>query len=183
MRSTILPVFLCLIVGCSGNSGIEGTVLNRDNSPVSGLTVLVRQKDPVEGYERSEGTTNEQGVFRFDSLFPDAEYEVSLEEGNEPASIPVTRTVRSGPAGHVRILSEPFVFSGPEGYQVTREIEAPFSFSLFGVLLNPGSSMERESIVFNEPSCPVEIAGRTLKIGFEDRRFRRRHAHDSEHGA
>lgn len=51
-------------------------------------------------------------------------------------------------------------------YAVARAPDAPFAFtSIFGGTFNKGSSLIRESIVLNDPDCPVQIA--TVSTRFE----------------
>jgi hypothetical protein len=57
-------------------------------------------------------------------------------------------------------------------YEISRNPDGPFSFSISGVALNEGSSLVRESILFNEPSSPVKISSHSTKIIYTDRTFR-----------
>ena len=55
-------------------------------------------------------------------------------------------------------------FARAGDYNISRSPDGPFSFSISGVDLNPGSTMQRESVLFNEPSCPVQITSLSLAI-------------------
>jgi len=56
-------------------------------------------------------------------------------------------------------------------YDVKRESDGPFAFKLFGVELNKGSSLQRESVLFNDPSCPVQFSQNSMKFDYSDRRL------------
>ncbi len=56
-------------------------------------------------------------------------------------------------------------------YQIAREPDGPFKFKMYGVELNPGSGLIRESIVFNDPTCPVQVSKNSMSFGYADRRF------------
>ncbi len=57
-------------------------------------------------------------------------------------------------------------------YEISRQSDGPFSFSISGVKINEGSSLVRESILFNEPSSPVNIDSHSTSIIYADRGFR-----------
>ncbi|WP_069133225.1 hypothetical protein [Rhodohalobacter halophilus] len=57
-------------------------------------------------------------------------------------------------------------------YEISREADSPFSFSIRGVELNEGSSLDRESILLNDPSSPVQITSHSMNITYVDRGFR-----------
>ena len=57
-------------------------------------------------------------------------------------------------------------------YVAVRAPDGPFSFKILGVELNEGSSMQREGIVLNIVSCPVEITNSSLTFDYADRRFK-----------
>ena len=56
-------------------------------------------------------------------------------------------------------------------YSINRYEDGPFSFSLNNITFNEGSSLMREGILFNEPTCPVKIEYRGMRILYEDRSF------------
>jgi hypothetical protein len=56
-------------------------------------------------------------------------------------------------------------------YDVKRELEGPFSFKMIGVEFNKGSSLQRESVLFNDPSCPVQLAKNAMAFNYADRHF------------
>lgn len=59
--------------------------------------------------------------------------------------------------------------AGP--YEITRVPDGPFKFQVYGVELNAGSSLNRESIVFNDPTCPVQVSKNSMSFTYADRRF------------
>ena len=67
---------------------------------------------------------------------------------------------------------EPSESESAQEYEITRSTDGPFSFSVFGVAQNEGSTMQRESIVLNAPDCPIRFVSASMSFDFEDRRFR-----------
>lgn len=59
-----------------------------------------------------------------------------------------------------------------QNYEIERASDGPFSFSISGVKINEGSTLTRESILFNDPSSPVEIKSHSMEIIYKDRGFR-----------
>jgi hypothetical protein len=57
-------------------------------------------------------------------------------------------------------------------YKIDRQPDGPFAFTISGVKLNEESTLTRESILFNEPTCPVSVDSHTTKISYKDRGFR-----------
>lgn len=64
------------------------------------------------------------------------------------------------------------VFALAADYQIDRHSDGPFTFTISGVQINEGSTLERENILFNDPQCPVEVISHTTKITYKDRGFR-----------
>lgn len=56
-------------------------------------------------------------------------------------------------------------------YQVSRGADGPFAVTIMGVKINQGSSLQRESIVLNDPECPLTITSASLGFDYADRRF------------
>lgn len=66
-----------------------------------------------------------------------------------------------------------FIVSGTaSAHDITRQSDGPFSFSISGITINEGSSLERESILFNDPNSPVQIRSHSMEITYQDRNFR-----------
>ncbi len=66
-----------------------------------------------------------------------------------------------------------FIISGTaSAYEITRQSDGPFSFSISGITINKGSSLERESILFNDPNSPVQLQSHSMEIAYQDRSFR-----------
>ena len=57
-------------------------------------------------------------------------------------------------------------------YNIDRQQDGPFAFIIAGVKINEGSSLIRESVSFNDPTCPVNIRSHTTRIIYKDRGFR-----------
>lgn len=56
-------------------------------------------------------------------------------------------------------------------YEIKRESEGPFTFKMFGVEMNKGSSLQRESVLFNDPSCPLQLSKNGMTFEYKDRRL------------
>lgn len=73
-------------------------------------------------------------------------------------------------------VQQPVAAAEPEepepGYEIERKSDGPFEFSISGVKINKGSSLKRESVLFNDPASPVQITSHTTSIKFKDRGFR-----------
>ncbi len=54
-------------------------------------------------------------------------------------------------------------------YEIKRDVEGPYAFKLFGVEFNKGSSLQRESVLFNDPSCPIQLVANSMTWGYVDR--------------
>jgi hypothetical protein len=59
---------------------LEGKVVNGREQPFANIKVVVKQVKPVKGYEKFETTTGADGMYRFEKLFPDSEYDLTLHE-------------------------------------------------------------------------------------------------------
>ncbi|UTF58767.1 hypothetical protein [Gilvimarinus sp. DA14] len=59
-----------------------------------------------------------------------------------------------------------------QSYEIERMEDGPFSFSISGVTVNEGSALIRESILFNDPTSPVELNSHSTEIVYKDRSFR-----------
>lgn len=56
-------------------------------------------------------------------------------------------------------------------YEISREIDAPFSFRFLGITLNEGSTLQREAILFNDPAAPAQLTSSKSSFEYRDRRF------------
>ena len=56
-------------------------------------------------------------------------------------------------------------------YNIERQPDGPFAFTLLGMKINEGSTLTRESILFNDPTCPVKILSHTTEIIFTSRDY------------
>ncbi|OOG24249.1 hypothetical protein B1C78_09185 [Thioalkalivibrio denitrificans] len=59
-----------------------------------------------------------------------------------------------------------------QAYEISRHSDGSFNLTISGIAINSGSSLERESILFNDPSSPVQIRSHATAIAYQDRAFR-----------
>lgn len=57
-------------------------------------------------------------------------------------------------------------------YEISHTPDGPFAARISGVMINEGSTLQRESILLNVPSSPVRIHAAELSFSYRDRRFR-----------
>ncbi len=57
-------------------------------------------------------------------------------------------------------------------YDIERQHDGPFSFSIQGVQVNEGSTLQRESILFNDPTSPITLLSHSINFSYADRAFR-----------
>lgn len=94
--------------GCGGKkSGIEGKVVDGLGQPISGLNVVIKQVQPVKGYEQFEATTGSDGIFRFSGVMPANDYMISLL--TDKWKTKVTMKVTSGTEGQTLVLNNPMI--------------------------------------------------------------------------
>ncbi len=94
----VLVLVSLLAIGCGKKSGLEGKVVDDKGQPIANVKVVVRQVQPIKGYEQFEATTGSDGTFRFGKLYPSSEYALLVQfyDGGW--------IVQSGPEGETRIL-------------------------------------------------------------------------------
>jgi hypothetical protein len=56
-------------------------------------------------------------------------------------------------------------------YDIKRMDDGQFAFSISGIKINEGSSLKRESILFNDKASPVTLASHNMSIVYKDRGF------------
>lgn len=56
-------------------------------------------------------------------------------------------------------------------YNIKRETEGPFTFKILSVEFNKGSSLQRESVFFNDSSCPIQLSTNAMTFSYENNRF------------
>ena len=96
---------LLMAAGCGKQSGVEGTIVDAKDRPISGLTVIAKQVQPVKGYELFETKTDSAGRFSFEKFYPSSAYIISVlhPDWRSDAAAHVT----AGPDGKTVKLSEP----------------------------------------------------------------------------
>ena len=108
----IVLVIGLLVVGCGKRSGIEGKIVDAKGQPMSGYKVIAKQVQPIKGYEKFDDTTGSDGVFKFNSLYPQSEYVFTFtppDNGRESNELPFI----SGPEGMTSLLQKPVTFRFP----------------------------------------------------------------------
>ena len=89
-----------LVIGCAKKSGIEGKVVDWKGQPISGIKIIVKQVQPIKGYEQFETNTNSDGNFSFKGVYPASEYTVKVEGA-------AVEKIQSGPEGQTSMLPSP----------------------------------------------------------------------------
>ena len=107
-RLVLVLLIGIFLFGCGGKkSGIEGKAVDGQGQPISGLKVIIKQVQPVKGYEQFEATTGSDGIFRFAGVMPVSEYVVSLL--TDKWKTKVTIKVTSGTEGQTLVLNSPLI--------------------------------------------------------------------------
>ena len=70
----VLFVAVFFIAGCGNHSGLKGKIIDGKGQPVTGLTIIAKQVQPIEGYEKLKTVTDSNGEFHFKKLYPSSEY-------------------------------------------------------------------------------------------------------------
>ena len=71
------------------------------------------------------------------------------------------------------VVMTAFTQTGGDEYEITRSDDKPFAFNSIGSLIkNEGSTLIRESILFNDKTCPVKIYGHSTSFEWKDRGYR-----------
>ncbi len=108
------------LLGCKKKSGLEGIVSDCKGKPLAGVRIIAKQQDPaVVGYDRFETTSEQDGYFRFDALYPNAVYELSALSNGSLASSLIK--VESGSKGLTFSIPQPITirfYTSPDGTMV-----------------------------------------------------------------
>lgn len=101
-------LLVLVMVGCGKKSGIEGKVLDGKGMPKVGVRVVAKQVQPLKNYEEFSCLTKKDGGFKFDKLYPNSDYELTINPGT---SIVYRQIItESGPEGQTKILKEPIYY-------------------------------------------------------------------------
>ena len=65
----------------------------------------------------------------------------------------------------------PIAVSSAQQYQVNRASDGSFATKIIGIPFNQGSSLQRERILLNIPSSPVQITATSLTYDYKERGF------------
>lgn len=105
-RLLLVLLISIFLFGCSGKkSGIEGKIVDGQGQPISGLKVIIKQVQPVKGYEQFETTIGSDGVFRFNAVMPVSEYIITPVSDKWKTKI--TQKVSTGTEGQTLVLNSP----------------------------------------------------------------------------
>ena len=58
---------------------VEGKVVDDKGQPLVNLKIVVKQVQPMKGYEQFETTSGVDGNFRFEKLFPASKYALTVQ--------------------------------------------------------------------------------------------------------
>lgn len=103
-------LFVLLIIfflsGCGEKtSSIEGKFIDGTGKPLSGVSVIIKQVQPTQGYEQFETKTGADGVFRLSGCAPVSEYVISPLSDKWKSKF--TKKVKTLEAGQNLILTQP----------------------------------------------------------------------------
>jgi outer membrane protein OmpA-like peptidoglycan-associated protein len=105
-RLLLVLLISIFLFGCSGKkSGIEGKLVDGQGQPISGAKVIIKQVQPIKGYEQFEMTTGSDGVFRFNAVMPVSEYIITPVSDKWKTKI--TQKVSTGTEGQTLVLNSP----------------------------------------------------------------------------
>lgn len=94
------------LLGCGENtSSIEGKFIDGTGKPLSGISVIIKQVQPTQGYEQFETKTGVDGVFRLSGCAPVSEYIISPLSDKWKSK--VTKKVKTLEAGQNLVLTQP----------------------------------------------------------------------------
>jgi outer membrane protein OmpA-like peptidoglycan-associated protein len=130
--------------GCGGKkSGIEGKVVDGVGQPISGLKVMIKQVQPVKGYEQFDTTTGSDGIFRFPGVMPVSEYVISLL--TDKWKTKVTTKVTSGTEGQTLVLNSPILVR----FNVMRDGSVVDTKTGLQWLIYNGTDLSAENVINN----------------------------------
>jgi len=105
-----LSILLFLqFAGCGTQTSMEGAVMDGSDFPLSNVTVVAKQLQPIKGYEEVRTVTSTDGIFQLKKLYPDSPYELHVEGKNWISHWRDYDTVFSGPKGETTLLPEPLM--------------------------------------------------------------------------
>lgn len=106
----LISIVLITLSACGGNqSSVEGVLLDWDNKPITNVTVIATQRQPIKGYEVFETTTNSDGTFRVKGLYPSSQYLLTIQSNKWKCY--TKERIESAPENETRILPNPIKIS------------------------------------------------------------------------
>jgi hypothetical protein len=88
-------------------TGFEGRLVDGRGNPMSGIKIVAKQVQPVNGYEHFETASGPDGTFRFRGVLPFSDYVIAPRSDSWITSSSIK--TRSGPEGKMNRLDEPLM--------------------------------------------------------------------------
>lgn len=99
-----------LVKELSKQSSVEGKLIDGQGHPVAGVKVIATYfgfGSSVKGYEKAEATTQGDGSFRIDGLYPETSYQLEVLSDKFTTQIEGDKVAKSGQAGATAAIPEP----------------------------------------------------------------------------
>jgi len=94
------------LFGCAKKEGlVEGTVVDGQNEPLSGVTVIFNPVSPAPGAALPQARTNANGTFKIAGLAPGSEFIITLE--SDTWTTLATRKIKTPSGGKALTLDTP----------------------------------------------------------------------------
>jgi hypothetical protein len=105
-RFLFFLLIILFLFGCSDKTvGVEGKIIDGQENPVSGVSILFKQVQPTQGYEQFETKTGADGRFRLMGIAPSSDYMITPL--SDKWNTKVTRKIKTLEAGQNLVLSAP----------------------------------------------------------------------------
>lgn len=105
-RFLFLLLISMFVLGCGEKtSSVEGKFIDGAGKPLSGISVIIKQVQPTQGYEQFETKTGADGVFRLSGCAPSSEYVISTLSDKWKSK--VTKKIKTLEAGQNLVLPQP----------------------------------------------------------------------------
>jgi hypothetical protein len=105
-RVTFFLLIGMFLFGCGNKTaGVEGKIIDGQGKPVSGVSVLFKQVQPVQGYEQFETKAGADGSFHLTGIAPSSDYIMTLLSGKW--STKITLKIKTPDGGKNLALGTP----------------------------------------------------------------------------
>ena len=128
---------------------VEGKIVDLRDQPLGNVKIIATQVSPIKGYEQFETTTQNDGTFIFNQLFPDSEYMLYMHGEGETVLQEVR--VQTG-------LEEQRVLMPPLKLQFVSSTEGIITDTLTGLMWVPAPDRE---VTWDQANAYV----RNLRLG------------------